>query len=160
MKMQLEMARITDNVSREFDVATTDIYDADGDENTSSSSDSSSGSESGLSSTAAEGAALVERAKRATGSWPVMTTTEPRTGDRSAGRSSFRLSNALALREVRVMKSYRPRLIREGDITAIIRGEIVRILFPNGCSITVEDIFWDGICEFLRVQNPTTLLLF
>ncbi len=59
---------------------------------------------------AAEEAALVERVKRATGCWPVITTESP-PGDQSAGvadgGSSDRLGDTLALDEVTVMKSYR-----------------------------------------------------
>jgi hypothetical protein len=144
MKMQLEIARVMDNVSRDFDAAT---------DNTSSNFGSGSGS--GPSSATAEEAALLERVKRVTGGWPVITATES-LGDQSAGDagcgSSDRLRDALALHEVRVMKSYRPRLLEEGLFVAEIRREIVLILSHGadgrngrGCDITAEDIFWDGI---------------
>jgi hypothetical protein len=152
MKMQLEMALVMDNVSRDFDAAT-GADDGDGDDSTSLDSNSSSGS--GLLSATAEEAALLERVKRVTGDWPVTTATGS-LGDQSAGDagcgSSFRLGDALALHEVRVMKSYRPRLLHEGHFAATIRREIVRIFSPGanvrnvrGCDITAEDIFWDGI---------------
>jgi hypothetical protein len=141
-----------DDVSRDFDAAT--VAD-DGDGEGNSSSDFGSGTGSGPSSATAEEAALLERMKRVTGVWPVITATES-LGDQSAGDagcgSSDRLSDALALHEIRVMKSYRPRLLHEGLSAAAIRCEIVRILSPEadgrngrGCDITAEDIFWDGI---------------
>jgi hypothetical protein len=144
MKMQVEMARVMKNVSRDFDAATST------DENTSS--DPSSGSSSGPSSATAEEAALLERMKRVTGGWPVVTTTET-IGDQSFGDAgcgpSDQLRDALALHEVRVMKSYRPRLLSEGHFTAAIRREIVLILshgaHGRGRDTTAEDIFWDGI---------------
>jgi hypothetical protein len=150
--MQLEMTRVSDNVSRDFTAATgADV--GDGDDNTSSGFGFGSGS--GPSSATAEEAALLERVKRVTGGWPVITATEP-LDDQSAGdagRSSSDLRrDALALHEIREMKSYRPRLLHEGLSAAAIRCEIVRILSPgadgrngHGCDITAEDIFWDGI---------------
>jgi hypothetical protein len=139
--MKMEMERVVGNVSPDFD-AGTNANDGDGDDNASSDSGPSSGS--GPSSATAEEAALVERAKRATGGWPVIAATELPGGD------------ALALHEVRVMKSYRPRLLREGSATAMIRREIIRALSTGaggpdgrGRDITAEDIFWDGICEDL-----------
>jgi hypothetical protein len=157
MKMQLEMARFTEDVSRDFDAATMVAVgarpvpegadDGDGDSNTSPDSPPPSPT--------AEEAALLERVKRVTGGWPVTTATES-LGDQSAGDadcgSSDRVRDALALHEVRVMKSYRPRLLHEGVFAAAIRCEIVRILSDErngrGCDITAEDIFWDGIvCE-------------
>ena len=151
MKMQQEMTLVIDNVSR-FDAAT-GANDGDGDDNTSSDSGSSSGS--GPLSATTEEATLLERVKRVTGGWPVNTATES-LGDQSAGDagcgSSVRLGDALALHEVRVMKSYRPRLLHEGHFAAKIRREIVHIFSPGtdgqngrGCDITAEDIFWDGI---------------
>ena len=138
----MEMERVMDNVSPDFD-AGTDVNDGDGDDNTSSDSSPSSGSDP--SSATAEEAALVERAKRATGGgWPVIAAPELPGGD------------ALALHEVRVMKSYRPRLLQEGSTAAMIRREIIRALSTGadglngrGRDITAEDIFWDGICEDL-----------
>ena len=64
MKMQLEMLRVMNNVSRDFDAAT-GADDGDGDDN--SSSDFGSGSGSGPSNSTAEEAALLERVKRVTG---------------------------------------------------------------------------------------------
>jgi hypothetical protein len=144
MKMQSEMARVMNNVSRDFD-ATTGADASDGD------SGSVSGSGSGSSDATAEEASLVERVIRVTGGWPVITATEP-FGDRPPAGvcdSSDRVGDALALHEVRVMNSYRPRLLHEGVSAAAIRCEIVRILSDGrdgrGCDITAEDIFWDGI---------------
>ena len=152
MKMQLELARVMHNVSRDFN-ATTGADDGDGDDKTSS--DSGSGSDSDLSSTAAEEAALLERMKRVTGGWPVITAIES-LGDESASDagcgSSVRLREDLALHEIRVMKSYRPQILQEGLFSAAIRREIVRVLSPGadgrsgrGCDIMAVDIFWDGI---------------
>ena len=148
MKMQLEMAGVMNNVSRDFDATT-----GAGDDNTSSDSGSGSGSSSGPSSATAEEAALVERVKRVTGGLPTVTATESLgdqpSGDDAGCGSSDRVRDALALHEVRVMKSYRPRLLHEGGFAAEIRCEIVRILSDGrnsrGCDITAEDIFWDGI---------------
>lgn len=164
MKMESGIASFIDNVSRDLDAATMMVVRArpvpegadngDGDEDTSSGSGSGLGS-AGPSSATAEEAALLERAKRVTGGWPVITATES-LGDQSAldadRGSSDRVKDALALHEVRVMKSYRPRLLHEGVFAATIRKEIVRILSDErngrGCDITAEDIFWDGIvCE-------------
>jgi len=144
------MARVMNNVSRDFDAATS-ADDGDGDDKTSPDSGSSSGS--GAPSATAEEATLLERVKRVTRGWPVIAATES-LGDQSAGDagcgSSDRSRDALALHEVRVMRSYRPRLLHEGLFAAAIRREIVSILFPGaddrderygrGC-----DIFWDGI---------------
>jgi len=152
MKMQLEMVRVMDNASRDLDAAT-GADDGDGDDNTSS--DFGSGSGSGPSSATAEEAALLDRVKRVAGGWPVITATLS-LGDQSAGDAgcgtSDRLRDALALYEVRVMKSYRPLLLHEGLVAAAIRREIVHILSPRpdgqngrGCDIMAEDIFWDGI---------------
>jgi hypothetical protein len=151
MKMQLEVARVMDNVSRDFH-AVTGAEDGDGDDN--SSLEFGSGSGSGPSSATAEEAALLDRVKRVTGGWPVITATES-LGDQSAsdaGCGSDQLRDALALYEVRAMKSYRPRLLHEGLFASAIRREIVHILSPGadgqngrGCDITAEDIFWDGI---------------
>jgi len=151
MKMQLEMARVTDNVSRDFDAAT-GANDGDGDDK--SSSDFGSGSGSGPSTATAEETALLERVKRVAGGLPVITATESLGGhDQSSGDAgcgpSDRVRDALALHEIRVMKSYRPRLLHEGLFAAVIRCRIVRILSDGrngrGCEITAEDIFWDGI---------------
>jgi hypothetical protein len=87
-----------------------------------------------------------------TGGWPVITATES-LGDQSASDagcdSSDRLRDALALHEVRVMRSYRPRLFHEGLFAAAIRQEIVWILSDGrkgrACDITAEDIFRDEI---------------
>ncbi|KAH9173731.1 hypothetical protein EDB89DRAFT_1957396 [Lactarius sanguifluus] len=85
----------------------------------------------------AEVAALVDRAKQVT-NWRV---TEPR---------SAQLQDALALREVRVMTSYRPLLIRAGTAAARIRSDMFRVLAQTGLRteggpIGEREIFWDGI---------------
>jgi hypothetical protein len=143
--MQLEMERVMDNVSRDFDAA--DPSGGDCDDRSSSPSDSGTGSD--LSSASAEEAALMERAKRATGCWQA-TTAPPDVAAGSGGDASVQLKDALALHEVRVMKSYRPRLIREGVASAKIRREFVRILSPRaderkGRGDDMKDIFWDQI---------------
>ncbi|KAH8984001.1 hypothetical protein EDB86DRAFT_3084941 [Lactarius hatsudake] len=85
----------------------------------------------------AEITALVDRAKQVT-NWRV---TESR---------SVQLQDALALREVRVMTSYRPLLIRAGTAAARIRSDMFRVLAqtglrPEGGPIGEKEIFWDGI---------------
>jgi hypothetical protein len=160
--MQLEMARVMGNVSRDFATdAAPGADEGDGDDNTAS--DLGSGSGSGPSSATAGESDLLERVKRVTGGWPVITATES-LGDESASdagcNSSDRLRDALALHEVRVMKSYRPRLLREGHFAAAIRREIVFILSygadgdGRGRDITAEDIFWDGIGGDLLSSIP------
>lgn len=77
----------------------------DGDDN--ATSDSGSGAGSGLSSAATEEAAVMERAKRATGCWPVITTESLPGGQPAGGAdgdSSDRLRDVLALDEVKVSK--------------------------------------------------------
>ena len=89
--------------------------------------------ESGLAS--AEEAALVQRAVEVTG-WQV---TEP---------DSVRQRDALALREVRVTRKYRPRLLRVGTVASQIRREVIRILAQTeGSSVPLDEkvVFWDGI---------------
>jgi hypothetical protein len=155
--MQLEMERVMKNVSRDFDAA-----DANGgDDDHHSPSDSGSDLSSAVAA-AAEEAALVKRAKRATGCWQVMTTTDSPPNQAAAdavGGASVRLRDALALQEVRVMKSYRPRLFLEGDDTAWIRREVFRVLSPWTDSrkgldgemaawdenIQMTDFFWDQV---------------
>lgn len=145
------MERVMKNVSREFDAA--DAGDDDNDDHPPSDSDSDpdpgSGSGSGVPSAAAEEAVLVERAKQATGCWQVTKTTEssPDQAAGGGGDSSVPLRDALALREVRVMKSYRPRLFREGIVSAKIRREVIRVLCHgrNGRGCEMMDIFWDQI---------------
>ncbi len=69
----------------------------------------------------------MQRAKRTTGCWSVVTTTEspPACSDQFAGGahggSSDCLRDAQGLHEVGVMKTYRPRLLREGSTAATIR---------------------------------------
>ena len=135
------------NVSRDFNAA--DTSDNDGNED----SPLDPGSGSGLSSAAEEEAALVERAKEVTGCWQAVRTTAASPSDQTeaaAGGSSVWLRHALALHEVRVMKSYRPRLFREGVTAARIRREVLCILSPSsdgrkGRAGNMKDIFWDQI---------------
>jgi hypothetical protein len=86
-------------------------------------------------------AALVDRAKQVT-LWRV---TEPR---------DIQMQDALALREVRVMKSYRPKLLRAGTAAARIRSEMFDVLVqtgrradanPEGGPMGEGEVFWDGI---------------
>ena len=151
-KMQLEMERVMKDVSRDFD--TTDASNSDGNAHSPPGSGGSSGSGSGLSSAAEEDAVVVERAKQATGCWLTTTATSPDQtgggGDGGGGGSSVWLRHALAVHEVRVMKSYRPRLFREGVVAARIRREVHRTLFPSTDGEKVragdmKDIFWDQI---------------
>ena len=150
--MQLEMERVMKNVSRDFNAA--DTGDNDGNENPplDLGSGSGSGSGSSLSSAAEEEAALVERAKEVTGCWQAIraTAASPDQTEAAAGGSSVWLRHALALHEVRVMKSYRPRLFREGVAAARIRREVLRLLSPStdgrrGPAGDMKDIFWDQI---------------
>ncbi|KAH9992219.1 hypothetical protein BJV74DRAFT_834975 [Russula compacta] len=120
-EMQVEMASVMSTVSRDFDPT-----DDDGD---------NTPTESGPQSV--EEFALVERATEVTG-WEV---TE---------FGSVRMRNALALHEVRVMKSYRPRLLRAGTAAAKIRGKIFHILSQTerrgrDVSPSEKNVFWDRI---------------
>ena len=88
---------------------------------------------------AAEVAALVDRAKKVT-LWRVL---DPH---------DARMQDALALREVRVMKSYRPRLLCAGTAAARIRSEIFDVLVQTGRwedtdgePMGKREVFWDGI---------------
>ena len=83
---------------------------------------------------------LVDRAKQAT-CWRV---TEP---------SSAQVQDALALREIRLMTSYRPRLLRAGTAAARIRSDVFSVLAQSGPRTDTEsapmserEVFWDGIC--------------
>lgn len=89
----------------------------------------------------AEVAALVNRAKKVT-LWRV---TEPR---------DVQMQDALALREVRVMKSYRPKLLQAGTAAARIRREVFNVLVQTGQRAGADfegglmgenEVFWDGI---------------
>ena len=144
------MERVMKKVSRESDAV--DASDDDDDHpplDSDPGSDSGSDSGSGVPSAAAEEAALVERAKQATGCWQVTTTTvsPPDQAAAAVGDTSVPLRDALALREVRVMKSYRPRLFREGIASAKIRREVIRVLCHgrNSRGSEMMDIFWDKI---------------
>ncbi|KAI0245794.1 hypothetical protein BJV78DRAFT_248827 [Lactifluus subvellereus] len=117
-EMQTEMVSVMNTVSRDFD-------ETDHGDNTPA--------ESRLPS--AEEVALVQHAVEVTG-WQV---TEP---------GSVRQRDALALHEVRVMKKYRPRLLRVGTVASQIRHEVVRILAQTeGSSVPSGEkvVFWDGI---------------
>ena len=83
----------------------------------------------------AEESALVERADRATG-WQL------------AERGAF--WHALALHEVRVMKSYRPSLLLAQTAAASIRSGVFHVLsrtegLGKGARLGEKDVFWDGI---------------
>jgi len=89
----------------------------------------------------AEVAALVDRAKEVT-LWRV---TEP---------CEAQMQDALAQREVRMMRSYRPRLLRAGTAAARIRSEMFDVLSQTGRSTWTDadgrplgesEVFWDGI---------------
>ena len=146
------MERVMKKVSWESDAV--DASDGDDDDHpplgseSGSDSGSDTGSGSGVPSAAAEEAALVERAKQATDCWQVTTTTvSPDRAAAAVGDTSVPLRDALALREVRVMKSYRPRLFREGIASATIRREVIRVLCHgrNGRGSEMMDILWDNI---------------
>jgi hypothetical protein len=89
----------------------------------------------------AEVAALVDRAKRAT-LWRV---TDPRACD-------AQVQDALARREIRVMRSYRPKLLRAGSAASRIRSEMLNVLVKTGSGaqaqvecgpISEGEVFWD-----------------
>jgi len=87
----------------------------------------------------AEVTALVDRAKQVT-YWRV---TVPR---------SVKMKDALALREVCIMMSYRPRLLRAGTAGARIRSDTSGALAQTGLWTDMEggpigerEVFWDGI---------------
>ena len=126
--MTSEMERVMKDVSRDFDAADTSNSDGNAHSPLGPGAGRVSGSGSGLSSAAEKEAVVVERAKQATGCW--QTTTAP--PDQTAGGvgSSVWLRHALALHEVRVMKSYRPRLFHEGVAAARIRRDVRCILSP------------------------------
>jgi len=84
----------------------------------------------------AEVAALMDRAKNAT-------LTEPR---------DAQIQDVLAQREVRVMRSYRPRLLRAGTAAARLRSEVFEVLVQTGPGAEAKggpigeaEVFWDGI---------------
>ena len=77
--------------------------------------------------------ALVDRAKQTT-LWRVE---DPR---------ASQIQDTLARREIRVMKSYRPKLLREGAATARIRREMLNLLMGADGG---EEVFWDG-CDAVR----------
>jgi hypothetical protein len=135
------------DVSRDFDAAVVGGGGGEDDKHEHSFPGSDHGL--GLSSSAEEEeAALVGRAKRATGCWQETTTTTkaespPDKAGAAGSGSSARLRDALALHEVRVTKGYRQRLFREGVAATMIRREVARIL--SLCDGDMKDIFWDGI---------------
>ena len=85
-----------------------------------------------------EVAALVDRAKKAT-FW--------RVEDPSASQ----MQDELARREVRMMKSYRPKLLRESEAAARIRSEVLDVL-NTGPGAKEGEMFWDG-CGAGRRSN-------
>ena len=123
------MALVTRTISRDFD------------ENDHGDNASAAKSEP----PSAEEAALVQLAADVTG-WKV---TSP---------GAIRRRDALALHEVRVMKKYRPSLLRHdasevGTIASQIRREITRCILPQtdsekegGSNMPADEVvFWDGI---------------
>ena len=81
-----------------------------------------------------EVAALVDRAKQTT-LW------------RAEDSRASQIQDTLARREIRVMKSYRPRLLRESAAAARIRSEMLNLLtWADGSE---EKVFWDG-CDAMR----------
>ena len=87
-------------------------------------------------STRTEVAELVDRAKQAT-CWRV---TEP---------CEAQVQDAMAPREVRLMMSYRPHLLRAGTAAARIRSDMFDVLAwttdTEGGPIGEREVFWDGI---------------
>jgi hypothetical protein len=81
---------------------------------------------------------LVERAKHAT----LLRATEP---------CDAQMQDALALREVRAMMGYRPRLLRAGTAAARMRREVLDVLVQTGRwveggeLIGEKEVFWDGL---------------
>jgi hypothetical protein len=87
-----------------------------------------------------EVAALVGRAKQAT-LWRV---TDP---------CAAEIQDALARREIRVMRSYRPKLLRAGTAAARIRNNVLEVLGVGAEDELEEDeVFWDG-CTAVRRSN-------
>ncbi|KAI9456854.1 hypothetical protein BJY52DRAFT_1275024 [Lactarius psammicola] len=87
----------------------------------------------------AEVAALIDRARQVT----FWRTTEP---------LSAQMQDALALGEVCVMRSYRPRLLRAGTAAARIRSDMFGVLVQTGLRTDMEggpiderEVFWDGV---------------
>ncbi|KAN0130512.1 hypothetical protein V8E53_011598 [Lactarius tabidus] len=90
-----------------------------------------------------EVAALVDRAKRAT-LWRVM---EPCARD-------AQVQDALARREIHVMRDYRPKLLRAGTAASRIRSEMLDVIVKTGPGVQAEaeggpidegEVFWDGM---------------
>jgi hypothetical protein len=91
--------------------------------------------------------ALVDRAKK---------TTLWRVSDDSRGA---RVQDTLARREIRVMRSYRPKLLRVGTAAARIRSEMLDVLMKTvpgadaeGGPMGEAEVFWDG-CDAVRRSN-------
>jgi hypothetical protein len=123
--MQTEMGLVMGSVSRDFDTP------GDNDKTPNTESDPPS----------AEETALVERADRATGC---------QLAERVAGPRRSWDWRKLALNEVRVMKGYRPRLLRAGTAAAGVRAGVFRILaqtegLDRGTPLSEKDVFWDEI---------------
>ena len=84
--------------------------------------------------------ALIHRAKQMT----LRRVEDPRTSQ---------IQDALARREIRVMKSYRPKLLREGTVAARIRSETLDVLDVLSTGPGLDDeggVFWDGCDAVLR----------
>jgi hypothetical protein len=91
--------------------------------------------------------ALVDRAKK---------TTLWRVSDDSRGA---RVQDTLARREIRVMRSYRAKLLRVGTAAARIRSEMLDVLMKTvpgadaeGGPMGEAEVFWDG-CDAVRRSN-------
>jgi hypothetical protein len=86
----------------------------------------------------AEVTELVDCAKQAT-LWRV---TDP---------SASQIQDTLARREIRVMRSYRPKLLRAGTAASQIRIEVLDVLVKTGPGADAEEgeVFWDG-CDAMR----------
>jgi hypothetical protein len=77
------------------------------------------------------------------------------TGWQRAERGPPRVWRALALHEVRVMKSYRPGLLCARTDAAGIRTGIFQVLsqtegLDHGAPLSEEDVFWDRIYSLVR----------
>ena len=84
-------------------------------------------------------AALVDRAKQAT-LW------------RAEDSRASQIQDALARREIRVVRSYRPKLLREGTVAARIRSEMFDVLTAGAEGKGEAEVFWDG-CDVVRRSN-------
>jgi hypothetical protein len=78
--------------------------------------------------------ALVDRAKQTT-LWRV--SDDPR---------EVQVQDTLARREIHVMRSYRPKLLRASSATTRIRSDVLDVLMKTGRGADAEEgeVFWDG----------------